>query len=187
MHLSRRALTAAVVALPGLALSPTTATASPAAGTPLAAKHCSTRLLSAQEMASGARSRITCFDSFAGALRAVGVNGGSPTVTPESFMANLDGTGLVAIHYSLAGGGGSSLSIAGSTCDGGGISLPPGDPWADTVRSTRHQACSKIKHWTNSDYTGTEQTTNGGSYSVQNLNGSLAGHVESIKYYGPVN
>ena len=144
-------------------------------------------MLSRSEMAAGVRSRIQCFDSFTAALASVGVTDVPAGTTPANLRTDLDGSGLVAIHYSMGSGGGSSLTIAGSTCDGGGITLPPGDSWSDLIRSTRHQACSTIKHWTNSDYTGTEQTTNGGSTSLLNLNGSLAGHVESIKYYGPVN
>lgn len=168
------------------AMAPAGATTAAEGSVGDAPRFCSTRMLSPAELEAGVRSVITCYDDFAQSLNAVGIKGVSPTARPDTVSTN-DGSGLVAVHYDGYNGTGSSLSVGGSTCEGGGISFGAGDWWNDRISSTRHQSCSQIKHWTDADYQGATQLTNAGSGGLANLNATLNDAVSSIKYYGPVN
>jgi hypothetical protein len=137
-------------------------------------------MLSPAELDAGVRSHVICTDTFAGSLEAQGVR-----LRPGTAQA-LDGGSYVAIHYDSAQGTGSALSVVGSACDGGGVAFPNGDPWNDLISATRHQACSRVKHWANADFSGTSELTQGGSSSLQALS-ATNNQVSSIRYYGPNN
>lgn len=183
-----RAATVAALTSPALVVAasgPATATASE----PEETIHCSTRLLTPAEVEAGVKSQITCSTSISDALAAQGL-AVDPASSPDSLgdgpVGTLDSSGLVAIHYDGAYASGSSLSVVGSVCDGGGISFSSGDWWNDRISSTRHQACSTIKHWEHANYTGTAEITQNGSGYYSNL-GSTNNVVSSIRYYGPPN
>ena len=53
--------------------------------------------------------------------------------------------------------------------------------------STRHRLCSQVKHYSDADYRGEVQTTNGGNGTLNMMNGSLTRQVSSIKYQGVIN
>jgi hypothetical protein len=106
--------------------------------------------------------------------------------TPEDVIARPnDASGLVAIHYDAANGTGSYLAVLGTVCDGGGISIAPGDPWNDKISSTRHQTCNTIKHFEHPDFSGATETTKRPSGEYQTLT-TLNNIVSGVKYYGPV-
>jgi hypothetical protein len=197
----RRVLAGAAAAVPAAL---TVATAQPVAASPpvtasppaepdgQAQPFCSTELLSAGQVAAGATSTITCYPTLDESLRSIGVDP-SPYAgagnSPEAFAAAAatdpvtDPVGtsdnLLALHYDDVLGRGTVLSIGGSGCDGGGISLNAGDYWNDRIRSTMPQACSKVKHWADANYTGSSEMAS----SPLNLSGLLAGRVTSIRYY----
>ena len=77
--------------------------------------------------------------------------------------------------------------MAGDGCDGGGLSFSAGDNWNDTILATRHRLCSQVKHYSDADYRGEVQTTNGGNGTLNMMNGSLTRQVSSIKYQGVIN
>lgn len=148
--------------------------------------YCSTNLLTPAEMQAGVTSVIHCYPTFDASLGAVGVRAPAG-VTASAAMETADVSGLVAIHYKMNNGIGQYLAIAGTTCNGGGISFNAGDPWNDVITSTRHQSCSQVKHWSDANFSGAEETTNGGSGTIVTLRSVVAGQVSSIKYFGPVN
>ena len=152
-------------------------------------RYCSTRVLTEAELDAGAKSVITCSTSAESALGLQGYEvpaGLTPEAALSGGVVSYDGTGLVAIHYDGNGATGSSLSVIGTVCDGGGISFSAGDWWNDRISSTRHQACSTIKHWVNSDFSGTAEVTQQPSGWWQTLN-ATNNQVSSIKYFGPNN
>lgn len=139
-------------------------------------RHCITELLPAEAIAAGKTNDITCastpqeaFDSWA----------------QRSGKSAQFASTTLAVHYdNNPANGANSLTITGTACDGGGISLSAGDWWNDKIRYTRHMACSDIKHWVHANYTGDAQITQGSWNSLVGLNGTLAGQVSSIGYYG---
>jgi hypothetical protein len=149
--------------------------------------YCSTRLLNPEEMQAGAHSIVTCYSTLTASLQAVGVD--LPPAQAATVLAQTSGdvSGLVAVHYKMNSGAGEYLAIAGTTCNGGGVSFNAGDAWNDVITATRHQACSQVKHWSDANYSGAEETTNGGSGSIAALRTAVAGQVSSIKYFGPTN
>lgn len=147
------------------------------------AQHCTTRLLTLAELRAGVRSEVTCADTFAAAMGSVGVvvPAGRPVADQEAVA--LASGSVLAVHHDQAAGAGSTLSITGTSCSGGGISFGAGDGWNDRIRSTTHRLCTQVKHWTGPEYAGSSQLTEGGDGAVRNLNGALAGAVSSIRYW----
>ncbi len=143
--------------------------------------HCATRMLTPSELDEGKMSSILCFSTRQLATRSLDGH-------VADSVRRADTSGLVAIHYDSSGGSGTSLSIAGTDCNGGGINLDAADPWNDLISSTRHQLCSKIKHFeTYNAGPGASQLTENGSGWSANLNSSVSNKVSAIRYYGPVN
>ena len=141
-------------------------------------RHCVTFALSATQIHAGVRSEITCGPTKASALRTAydqDRNG-----EPRRMLSST----VLAVHYTSWTGTGDSLTIYGSSCDGGGVSFSAGGWWNDKIRSTHHRACSDVKHWVDAGYSGASQITTGANWDVVNLNSTLAGQVSSIAYYG---
>jgi hypothetical protein len=90
------------------------------------------------------------------------------------------GAGYLAYHYIDADGWGGSLAVSGS-CNGSGLNLGAG--WNDMISSTRHQACGRIKHFSDANGSGDYQITQAAAGGVVNLNGSLNDRVSSTYYY----
>ena len=174
----------AFVALPLASIVGTAHAASGAAADGPQDTYCSTQLLTPAQMNAGVHSVVTCYSTLAASLTAVGV---STNVTASDLMQTSgDISGLVAVHYKMSNGTGQYLAIAGTNCNGGGVSFNGGDPWNDVITATRHQGCSQVKHWSDANFSGSEETTNGGSGSIVALR-AVAGQVSSIKYFGPTN
>ncbi len=171
MAVTRREITAfaALAALP--AALPATA---PAAA--VSANQCMTRVLSSDEMRRGVESQITCYRTQTEMLAAAGLGtvGGGRDDGTRSTLDNQ----LLAIHYTDANGGGSSLSVFGTSCDGGGINLS--GPFNDSISSTLHQLCGRIKHFADANGGGDNQITFGG---LANLNASMNDRTSSSYYY----
>jgi len=202
MRLKQRAQIAVAVAVAATPILPvaSTATASAAKVTDAndvpsdATPYCSTVELSAEQLKAGVTSDVKCFATMAESLAAIGV---TDVAVSDGLNEDLrDGggaqtnsivTGLVGIHYQSYGSIGTSLAIGGDDCNGGGINFANGDPWNDTIRSTRHEGCSKIKYWVDVNQGGAYQVTTGGVAAPRDMNATLADNVSSIAYYGPAN
>jgi hypothetical protein len=149
---------------------------------------CSTTELTPEQMAAGVTSQITCYGTLDASLRAVGID--APKGTTVDNLMSTEGasaSGVAAVHYKTTNGSGEYLSVAGSGCDGGGLSFEAGDSWNDTIMATRHRLCSQVKHYSDADYTGNTQTTNGANGTLVLMNGQLTRQVSSIKYQGTMN
>jgi len=174
-------------AVAGAAPPPTTGSTVTAASQP----YCSTTELTPEQMAAGETSQITCYGTLSASLQAVGIDA-PKGVTVANVMATATTTasaasGVAAVHYKSTNGTGEYLSVAGDGCDGGGLSFQAGDPWNDTIMATRHRLCSQVKHYSDADYSGNIQTTNGINGTLVLMNAQLTRQVSSIKYQGTVN
>ncbi len=174
----------AVPALPTVAAAaePPVPSPAPSPAPSPGAGHCVTTLLTPRQMARGATSELRCYPRFDQAMASVGVR--VPRSATPADVAGGGASTLVAIHYDGTNGSGDSLSISGTDCNGGGISLSGG--WNNAISSTAHQLCGQIKHFANTDYSGATSLTEGGWGAVRNV-GSLSNDVGSIRYYEPVN
>ncbi|MGZ4681039.1 MAG: hypothetical protein ACXWCM_14425 [Acidimicrobiales bacterium] len=150
--------------------------------------YCSTQELTPEQMAAGEISHVTCFGTLSESLQAVGIDAPKGATTQSLLSENVvTATGVAAVHYKSANGTGEYLSVAGDGCDGGGLSFAAGDSWNDTILSTRHRLCSQVKHYSDADYGGNVQTTDGSNGTLVQMNSQLARQVSSIKYQGTVN
>jgi hypothetical protein len=141
---------AALAALPVVVPVPVDAASGP--------RHCVTRTLSAEQVARGERSEVTCYEGTGATLRA---------------MQSGD---VLARHYTGFNGTGSVLTVTGS-CGG---SLQLSGEWNDTISSTEHGICGRIKHFTDVNGGGANQITTGGT---ANMNGTLNDQASSVYYY----
>ena len=164
----------------GLLGGVTVAGVSPAAAAarPGEVEWCYTNVLSPEQMAAGAGNDIRCFRSER-EMEADAEGGGRAEAGILSFTNQ-----RLARHYDQTGGSGSSLSVYGADCAGGGISLV-GGAWDQRIRSTRHGACGTIGHYTSGSYGGSQQVTSGGCSVVRTLGGTVIGNVRSILYFTP--
>jgi hypothetical protein len=183
-----RRFTATAAAVGAVALPIASSQTAEAAPTPVEKPHCSTRALTAAQIDRGERSTVACFPTFVESMAALGVTvpaNATPRDLRIQSVAAL--SGVLAIHYDGFSASGSSLSVGGTDCGGGGISLPAGDSWNDRISSTKHQLCGRVKHWTDANYSGTSQLTEGGFNVARDMNSSLHDNVTSIRYYEPLN
>lgn len=151
-------LAACAVAAPAAA-----AVAAPApAEEPALVQSCTTTTLPLEAIAAGARSEVSC------------------TWVPADAATRMVRSGYIAVHYDGSSGSGAQLAVGGS-CSGG-ISFAPSDPWDDRISSTGHRVCGTIKHYTNRDYTGGPQVTEGGLGVVLNLGAWVSNQVSSVVY-----
>jgi len=120
-----------------------------------------------------------CYSSYAQVLTAAGgVN--VPTnvkagMAPTSFGV----LSIIGTHYDGTSGSGSSFSVTGADCNGGGLPTPSG--WNDRISSTWN-GCPAIVHYENSDYTGSTFTTFDVG-SVSNITGYMNNKTSAIKYF----
>jgi hypothetical protein len=84
----------------------------------------------------------------------------------------------LATHYVDANGLGASLTVYGSSCEGGGVNLS--SPYNDVISSTRHLLCGRIKHFADANANGDYQITTGG---LANMNATMNDRTSSIYYY----
>lgn len=154
----------------GLALPTESAVA---ATTPAPNNHCVTNELTADQMAAGTKSVVTCFATSAEAMASIGVAGSAAS------------NSLLAVSYQDVDGGGLSLAVYGSDCAGGGLALTA--PYDNIFSSTRNYLCSQVKHFDNSDYTGASQNVTGTWGQLTNLNSTMNDKTSSMKFYGPTN
>ncbi len=183
-------LAALAAAIPLMAPAVASAAPLPTDGSTATASqpYCSTQELTPDQMAAGETSQITCFGTLEASLTAVGIDA-PQGATVEGLMSTeaASASGVAAVHYKTTNGSGEYLSVAGDGCDGGGLSFAAGDSWNDTIMATRHRLCSQVKHFSDADYGGNVQTTNGINGTLNMMNGSLTRQVSSIKYQGTMN
>ena len=153
-----------------------------------ATRSSSTQELTADQIKAGETSQITCFTTLQASLQAVGVDAPKGTTIDGLMATNAAApAGVLAVHYKSTNGVGEYLSVAGDSCDGGGISFEAGDSWNDAIMSTRHRLCSQVKHYSDAGYSGDVQTTNGANGVLVLMTSTLSRQVSSIRYQGTMN
>jgi hypothetical protein len=90
----------------------------------------------------------------------------------------------LARHYDTTNTGGNSLSIYGTDCNGGGLSLS-GGAWDNRIRSTQHGACQNIYHYANGSYSDTPQITNASCGTLRTMDFFRDQDVSAILYNSP--
>jgi hypothetical protein len=124
---------------------------------------------------------MKCYSSFGESLNAIGLKV-SATVTPQSIdiKAVAAASGVIGVHYDAANGLGSSLTVNGSNCIGGGLNVPLS--WNDRISSTLN-GCPTIQHFENTNYAGGSFFSYG-SGSLTAMTGSfMDNRTSAIKYY----
>ena len=94
---------------------------------------------------------------------------------PTNARAIFNG-GLIAVHWSGPNFTGTSLSISGTDCAGGGITFT-GGAWDDRISSTEN-GCSLIEHWENSapfSFTGLKENTTGTGGTLTYMDNKTSG------------
>ncbi len=106
---------------------------------------------------------VDCYRTFAEAMAAV--SGGSLQLPYETPVAVLDSSPMymaavasftLGIHYDYSNGGGSSISVTGSSCVGGWWNTPS---WFDNRESSSYNGCNRLKHWDYPNAAGSYQST----------------------------
>ncbi len=160
--------------------------------------HCSTRVLSPEQMKAGAKSDIRCYPTEDQARVAVGLRALDGTVESTerarqelgatideqsgAVMAQAQSDYVWAQHYDFNGYGATLVITGGSFCDGSGLVLSAGDGWNDRISSTRPHHCGKVKHFEHWDQSGAQQNALG-SGMLTPLNSQLNNQVSSTSYH----
>ena len=147
------ALTIMSISLFGAAPAPAGAKSSPSS-----TEHCSLEIVGVNEDGSYETGPLVCDTTPTAAARASGVSAMS----------------TIATHYEGFNFTGDSLSIAGGSCNGGWLNLPPA--WRDRIASTV-SGCT-TRHYAGTNLSGTQQSLSspGGNLTV------LAFDTHSVKY-----
>lgn len=148
---------AACTALPLVAVAPTPA----GADDPELIEVCTTYTLSAEEVADGQVSEVTC-----------------EWVDPDAEEEMALFAPVVARHYDSTGASGAHLQVTGSC---GQQVVLTSSQWNNRISSTRHYACGTVKHYTGI-MAGSVQMTQGPSGWWENMNGTLNNNVSSLAY-----
>lgn len=123
---------------------------------------------------------LKCYGTFAEVMRATGSRTVKDSVTPqEAKAANLLGDTVIGVHYDGYSASGSTLTVFGTTCTGGGLNVPLS--WNDRISSTMN-GCGSIIHYEHTNYTGASQITFGNG-SLTNFTGYMDNRTSSILYY----
>ena len=146
-------------------------------------EYCYTTLLSDAELEKGKVNSISCYSSELQLNAAVAVNLGALPLDPLSVLPLSFTNRRLARHYDGTGGG-SNLSVYGTSCTGGGLNLT-GTGWDNRISATMHGACGAIVHYTEINFGGSSQLTAGGCGAFIPLSYPLDNNVSSIQYYGP--
>ncbi len=118
-----------------------------------------------------------CYGSYGDVLKAAGATKSTSSArlgdSPQSFGIN----SIIGTHYDGTNGTGTSFSVVGSDCNGGGLPVPLG--WNDRISSTLN-GCPAIYHYENTNYTGGLEITTGVG-NLTNL-GGLNNKTSSLTY-----
>ena len=157
-----------------------------ATGSEPADEHCVVEVIGQLETGEFVLSDSVCFDTFPEAVSFAS----SGTVTLESdttpadlvdlqVIAGVLSTFTLGVHYDGYSGGGSSISVVGSSCSGGYWNTPPA--WDNRISSTWN-GCYRVTHHDLPD-TGGSYASTFGVGSVHNVPSALNNRAESISYW----
>lgn len=125
-----------------------------------AERHCNTRVVGVQPDGDYILTPQECYATFDQAARAAGVRSSS-RVTPTNLDAALSApvnalVTYIAVHYDGTNYGGSSISIQGTGCSGGGINWATAQAgqWNNRFSSGRHycQYGAYMRYYNSSNY-----------------------------------
>jgi hypothetical protein len=152
----------------------------PSAGATGARTHCVVSVVGQRPSGEFLTSQPVCYDSFAAAMHAAGVDtSGLAVVSPSALAASnrlqSATSSIIGIHYDGANWTGASFSVNGSDCSGGWLNVAPA--WNDRISSTSN-GCPRIRHFWDANLVGTFQDTTGLGGNLSTLNNQTT----SIQY-----
>ena len=146
-------------------------------------RHCVVSVIGIAEDLELKMSPEQCFGTFSEAMLAL--SGGAlqlPADTPVSVLSGspsyMSSTFTIGIHYDYYNGGGSSISVSGSSCVGGWWNTPS---WFDNRESSSYNGCYRLRHYDLPNKVGSSQSTTG-TGQTDNLT-TLNNRTESVSYH----
>jgi len=149
-----------------------------------AEEHCVVEVIGESEGGELVTTKPVCFGTFSDAM--AHASEGElllPRRTEGDIVFSSDAVAqavssfTIGIHYDGYSGGGSSMTISGSSCSGGYWNAT--GSWANRIKSS-YNGCPKLVHYDLPNLGGISQTTYTAG-QIDNLS-TLAGRVESIRY-----
>jgi hypothetical protein len=157
-----------------------------AAGAEPADEHCVVEVIDQLDTGEFVLSDPVCFGTFAEAawFASSGAVALDSDVTPADLahlpvIAGVLSTFTLGVHYDGYSGGGSSISVVGSSCSGGYWNTLPA--WDNRISSTWN-GCYRVKHHDYPAMGGAYRSTVG-TGSVHNVPSALDNKAESISYW----
>lgn len=142
-------------------------------------EHCVVQVLGEDAKGNFILGPEVCFKTFTGVLTHVGAEDVDPAVTPATATRGvLASNQLLGVHYIDSNLEGSSLTVWGTNCSGGGLNLSAN--WDDELSSTAHGLCGTIKHYELFDYDGSVFPT---TSPWKNITGVMNDETSSIRYF----
>lgn len=125
--------------------------------------------------------KTECFVTYAEVLSKAGARNVPSKITPASAdaMTYFSTSSIIGTHYEDAYGGGASMSVTGTVCNGGGLNVSWA--WNDRISSTLN-GCGTIIHYEHTNYGGSSGVTTG-SGSLTNILGYMDNRTSSIRYF----
>lgn len=125
-----------------------------------------------------------CFETFSEAMFALSEGSirlpyETPVTVLESAPSAMAASSFtLGIHYDYFNGGGSSISVVGSSCVGGWWNTPS---WFDNRESSSYNGCNRLKHWDYANKRGSYQST----WTVGQTDNLtyMSNRVESVSYH----
>lgn len=99
------------------------------------------------------------------------------TCTDDPFLLAPQASMVLSHHWDQLGGG-SQLTITGSSCSHV-VSFGSGHSWNNRIQSTQPRACGNVKHFDNANQTGDNEVISG---STRQALTSMRGRTSSMNY-----
>lgn len=170
-----RTTTRSLAAVAFLLTTTFAATASPAGATET---HCYAAVVDQLPSGEYVLSDPECFEDMTAVYQAAAdaVSAKAGSTKQASAIAALSIQSTLATHYDGASFTGSSFTVSGVNCAGGYVNMTA--TWDNRVSSTSSSFCPRIRHWTNTNASGSSQDTTPSG----NLTSPVNNAVSSIQY-----
>jgi hypothetical protein len=179
MAIKTRAVAVAVLTVAAVLAGAGTATGEPV-------EHCVVEVVDQLDSGEFVMSDPVCYRSFPEAISAA--SSGAVRLDPDARPNDLASLGAPAallstftlgVHYDGYSGGGSSISVVGSSCSGGYWNTPPA--WDNRISSTWN-GCYRVTHHDLPNKGGSYGSTYGAG-SVHNVPAGINNRAESVSYW----
>ena len=129
-------------------------------------EHCYIQAITEEDAAAGLMSEIDCYQ----------VSADTPLEAPAAR-----GTVVLAYIYDVSDTFGDVGVVSGAGCGSTAV-FGTGSTWDNRISATRLVSCGSAKHWTASNFTGSNQFVTGLPSSYHTMNATLNNATSSIQY-----